>query len=166
MKRAILEGFELAIQGPLDAKSIKAVQRVLKSAFGDKVDKKERDHPGRRPGKGGPSDHVLIKPFWIEAGPIDPVDWSEPDASGRSKFILTPSAKTNLRRLARSIASGPWPVLLEGPTSAGKTTLVEYIAARLGHRVVRINNHEHTGKINRKCELWRPDRLGTNALFP
>jgi midasin len=26
----------------------------------------------------------------------------------------------------------------------GKTTLVEYMAARCGHHVVRINNHEHT----------------------
>lgn len=26
----------------------------------------------------------------------------------------------------------------------GKTTLVEYMAARCGHTVVRINNHEHT----------------------
>lgn len=154
LKRAILEGFELAIQGPLDAKSIKAVQRVLKTALGDTSDKKERDHPGRRPGKGDSSEYILIKPFWIKAGPIEPIDWSEPDSSGRSRFILTPSAKINLRRLARAIASGPWPVLLEGPTSAGKTTLVEYIAARLGHRIVRINNHEHTGKFSR-C-TWFP----------
>jgi midasin len=145
LKRAILEGFELAIQGSLDEKSVKAVQRVLKSAFGDAPDKNERDHPGRRPGKGSSAEYILLKPFWIHAGPIEPIDWSEPDSSGRSKFILTTSAKVNLRRLARAIASGPWPVLLEGPTSAGKTTLVEYIAARLGHRIVRINNHEHTG---------------------
>ncbi|CAM9585359.1 unnamed protein product, partial [Laminaria digitata] len=29
-------------------------------------------------------------------------------------------------------------------SSAGKTSIVEYLAARLGHRCVRINNHEHT----------------------
>lgn len=34
--------------------------------------------------------------------------------------------------------------MMQGPTSAGKTTLVEYLAARTGHRCVRINNHEHT----------------------
>ena len=153
LKRAIVEGFELAIQGPLDAKSIKAVQRVLKAALGDKIPKSERDHPGRRPGKGDADDYVLIKPFWIQTGPLTPVDWSETTAPGRSKFILTPSAKVNLRRLARAIAAGPWPVLLEGPTSAGKTTMVEYIAARVGHRVVRINNHEHTGKPNVKVSL-------------
>ena len=30
------------------------------------------------------------------------------------------------------------------PSSAGKTSIVGYLAARLGHRCVRINNHEHT----------------------
>lgn len=149
LQRAIMEGFELAILGPLEAKSIKAVQRVLSATLGhgDKVSRSERDHPGRRPGKGAASDFVLIKPFWLQTGPLTPVDWSETNAPGRSKFILTSSAKTNVRRLARAIAAGPWPVLLEGPTSSGKTTLVEYIAARVGHRVVRINNHEHTGKL-------------------
>ena len=29
-------------------------------------------------------------------------------------------------------------------SSAGKTSIVEYLAAKLGHRCVRINNHEHT----------------------
>lgn len=32
----------------------------------------------------------------------------------------------------------------QGPTSSGKTSLVEYLAARTGHRFVRISNHEHT----------------------
>jgi midasin len=35
-------------------------------------------------------------------------------------------------------------VLLQGPTSSGKTSLVEYLAHRTGHTFVRINNHEHT----------------------
>ena len=33
---------------------------------------------------------------------------------------------------------------LQGPTSAGKTSLVEYVAIQTGHRFVRLNNHEHT----------------------
>lgn len=32
----------------------------------------------------------------------------------------------------------------QGPTSAGKTSIVEYVAKLTGHRFVRINNHEHT----------------------
>ena len=33
---------------------------------------------------------------------------------------------------------------LSGPTSVGKTTMIEYLAALTGHHCVRINNHEHT----------------------
>jgi hypothetical protein len=33
---------------------------------------------------------------------------------------------------------------LQGPTSSGKTTLVSYLAAKTGHRCIRINNHEGT----------------------
>ena len=32
----------------------------------------------------------------------------------------------------------------QGPTSSGKTSLVAQLAARTGHRFVRINNHEQT----------------------
>lgn len=35
-------------------------------------------------------------------------------------------------------------MLIEGPTSAGKTSAVEYLARRTGHNFIRINNHEHT----------------------
>lgn len=36
------------------------------------------------------------------------------------------------------------PVLLEGETSAGKTSLIRHMARLTGNTVVRINNHEHT----------------------
>ena len=35
-------------------------------------------------------------------------------------------------------------MLLQGPTSAGKTSLVQYLAKATGHHCLRINNHEHT----------------------
>ena len=35
-------------------------------------------------------------------------------------------------------------MLLQGPTSAGKTSLVQYFARATGHCCLRINNHEHT----------------------
>ena len=40
--------------------------------------------------------------------------------------------------------SRKYPVLLQGPTSAGKTSLVQYLAKHTGHQCLRINNHEHT----------------------
>jgi midasin len=35
-------------------------------------------------------------------------------------------------------------VILEGPTSAGKTSCVNYLAAVTNNKVIRINNHMHT----------------------
>ncbi len=146
VKRALLEGFELGFEGCLDMNSRKALKQLLNSSLGDGLTKKELNHPGRRPGgKGNTGDFVLAKPFWLKTGQMEKVDWSEASTnSNRSRFVLTPSMTVNLRRLTRAVASGPWPILLEGPTSAGKTTMVEYLAARCGHRCVRINNHEHT----------------------
>ena len=148
-QRAILEGFQLAFEGPLDLPSREIIQKQFASLIPKGISQKERerDHPGRRPdGRKGSDSYVLIKPFWIKSGKEEQIDWADPSTSsnGKSKFVLTPSATANLRRLCQAVAGGPWSVLLEGPTSAGKTTLVEYMAARCGHRCVRINNHEHT----------------------
>jgi midasin len=146
-KRAILEGFELAFEGPLDPPSRSLLRKTLHGKLAKDLTKKELDHPGTRPGgrKSDEGDYVLMKPFWLKAGMVDCVDWADKSHKrGRSKFVLTSSARLHLRHLARAVAAGPWPVLLEGPTSAGKTTLVEYLAGRCGHTCVRINNHEHT----------------------
>ena len=146
-QRAILEGFELAFEGSLDLPSRTIVQKLFNSSLGKGLSSKDRDHPGRRPdGKSGVDTHVLIKPFWLKSGNEEQTDWADSSSApnGRPKFVLTPSATANLRRLCQAVASGPWSVLLEGPTSAGKTSLVEYLAKRIGHRCVRINNHEHT----------------------
>lgn len=39
---------------------------------------------------------------------------------------------------------GSLPVLLQGETSTGKTSLIRALAAKHGRKLVRINNHEHT----------------------
>jgi len=146
LQRAIFEGFGLAFQGPLDQTSTIILRKTLHSQMKSSLSKSELDQPGRQPGGRRNSDsYVLIKPFWIKTGSLDPVDWSNVATDEENKrFVLIPTAMSNLRRLARVVAAGPWPVLLEGPTSAGKTSLVEYLAARCGHHVIRINNHEHT----------------------
>ncbi|XP_023760194.1 midasin [Lactuca sativa] len=59
-------------------------------------------------------------------------------------YVLTKSVRDQLSNLARAIFIGRYPVLLQGPTSSGKTSLVQYLAAITGHEFVRINNHEHT----------------------
>lgn len=46
--------------------------------------------------------------------------------------------------LVRATAGRRFPVLIQGPTSAGKTSMINYLANITGHKFVRINNHEHT----------------------
>lgn len=60
-------------------------------------------------------------------------------------FILTATVRAHMRAVARALTmQQQCPILLQGPTSSGKTTLVEYIARTTGHKTVRINNHQHT----------------------
>ncbi|KAL9235481.1 hypothetical protein vseg_010237 [Gypsophila vaccaria] len=59
-------------------------------------------------------------------------------------YVLTKSVEEHIRSLARAAFIKRYPVLLQGPTSSGKTSLVQYLAAKTGHEFVRINNHEHT----------------------
>lgn len=79
--------------------------------------------------------------YWVAQG-SEPL----PDEGGPSidSFILTPTVKTHIRAFARALSLRKHPLLLQGPTSSGKTTLVEYIARITGHKTVRINNHQHT----------------------
>jgi midasin len=88
------------------------------------------------PGGGQADNFERIGPFWLERGNL------EPDPA--SEYILTPSVQAKLVNLARVVLTRRFPVLIEGPTSSGKTSAVEYLARRTGHRFIRVNNHEHT----------------------
>ncbi|XP_010530743.1 PREDICTED: midasin-like [Tarenaya hassleriana] len=59
-------------------------------------------------------------------------------------YVMTKTVKKHLDHLMHAIFIKKYPVLLQGPTSSGKTSLVRYLAALSGHTFVRINNHEHT----------------------
>ena len=50
-------------------------------------------------------------------------------------------------------------MLLQGPTSAGKTSLVQYLARATGHHCLRINNHEHTD-LQEYIGMYTPDPHG------
>jgi midasin len=80
--------------------------------------------------------YVALGPFWLEQGPNQPLPVDH--------YILTPSVQAKLLDLARVIVTRRFPILIEGPTSSGKTSAIEYLARLTGHRFVRINNHEHT----------------------
>ncbi|KAF9242636.1 midasin nuclear AAA ATPase [Melanogaster broomeanus] len=79
---------------------------------------------------------TMFGPFYLEKGPLpgDPME----------DYIMTPSVEKKLIDLVRIVLTRRFPVLIEGPTSSGKTSAVEYLARRTGHQFIRINNHEHT----------------------
>ncbi|KAI9142687.1 hypothetical protein BKA69DRAFT_1123750 [Paraphysoderma sedebokerense] len=83
-----------------------------------------------------PDKYTEFEGFWLEKGPQPVVN--------DDQYIITKSVQDNLRNLARVIMDRKYPVLIQGPTSAGKTSMIEYLAKRTGHKFVRINNHEHT----------------------
>lgn len=58
-------------------------------------------------------------------------------------FIITPKTKVHLDDVELAIKT-KLPVLLQGDTSTGKTSLIFALASKYGRKVVRINNHEHT----------------------
>ncbi|TDG46488.1 hypothetical protein AWZ03_007049 [Drosophila navojoa] len=80
--------------------------------------------------------YLQFEGYWIQRGSLEPQSCEH--------YILTSSVKKNLQDLARIISIGKLPILLQGPTSAGKTSLIDYVARRSGNRCLRINNHEHT----------------------
>ncbi|KAJ1819581.1 AAA ATPase midasin, partial [Coemansia sp. RSA 2598] len=83
-------------------------------------------------------DAVLVQGFWLPS-----LSNSEADAAD-SAYVMTASVEAKLRALSRAVMCGRYPVLIQGPTSAGKTSMVQHLARLTGHKFVRINNHEHT----------------------
>ena len=78
----------------------------------------------------------------VERSPI--TQYTGSAAGGGRRFVQTPSVERHLRNLARAVLLRRHPILLQGPTSSGKTSLVAYLAAQTGHHFVRINNHQQT----------------------
>lgn len=58
------------------------------------------------------------------------------------KYTITPTIKENIFDLLRILMfTKEVPLLLEGPTSTGKTSVIKFLADMTGNKLVRINNH-------------------------
>ncbi|KAL1950443.1 hypothetical protein VTO73DRAFT_5567 [Trametes versicolor] len=136
LRRALWEGCLMAFTMVLDGPSATAVTALAQKHILAGV-RNPRSLLARQPvPPGDTAAFIKFGPFYLERGP-----WPEDPAED---YIMTPSVETKLIDLARIIAAKRFPVLIEGPTSSGKTSSIEYLAKRTGHRFVRINNHEHT----------------------
>ena len=133
VKRSLYEAFSLAFLTELDRSSYPAVRSLISKHV---IGNKETDKVLRQPILQSDRNSVEVGGFWIRIGRCEP--------RPQDHYILTDTVKQNLSDLARIVSLCDHPVLVQGDTSVGKTSLVSYLAAVTGNRVVRVNNHEHT----------------------
>ena len=136
LRRALWEGCLMAFTMTLDSPSVEVSTALARRHLLANV-KNLGSLLSRQPAPpADPDNFVRLGPFYLARGPLSPGNAEE--------YIITPSVEKKLVDLARIIVGRRFPVLIEGPTSTGKTSSIEYLAKRTGHRFVRINNHEHT----------------------
>ncbi|KAJ1151695.1 hypothetical protein NDU88_004475 [Pleurodeles waltl] len=133
IQRSLYEGFCLGFLTQLDRVSHPVVQKLICQHIVFCSIKNLTKQPLPEP-KGG--HFKQMEGYWIPVGDKEPaIDES---------YILTPSVTLNLKDLARVVSAGTYPVLIQGETSVGKTSLIQWLASATGNHCVRINNHEHT----------------------
>ena len=136
LRRSLYEGFSMSFLTVLDEASRNLLATLLdKFIVGNH--RNPRSLLGRTPklpsdGK----DYVAFQHYWMPKG-------SEP-VQEQPYYILTPFIQHNLLNLVRATSTRRFPVLIQGPTSSGKTSMIEYLAKISGNKFVRVNNHEHT----------------------
>ena len=136
LKKCLLEGFLLSFVSILSKESKEVALSIIQTTLlsdmtADNVKSLLQSQP-LKPS----STFLLIEGFLVERGTEPSID--------DSTFILTPYVRQTLASVSRALMAKNHPILLQGPTSAGKTSLVEYLAKKSGHKFVRINNHEQT----------------------
>lgn len=137
--RSLYEAFCLSFLTQLDRSSHPIVEKlVVRYVVGNKNLKSVMGQALIQPKAlwNGQSESIQVEGYWIPKGDLDP---NEP-----KNYIITDSVKCNLKDLVRVVSLGRLPVLLQGETSVGKTSLIGYLAQLTGNKCVRVNNHEHT----------------------
>ncbi|KAJ5758589.1 hypothetical protein N7520_005745 [Penicillium odoratum] len=136
LRRAMFEGFSMSFLTVLSLESERALVPLLEAHIFSNA-KNARSLLGQTPQPPADgSDYVQFKHYWMRRGPFV--------AEEQPHYIITPFIEKNLKNLVRASSTRLFPVLLQGPTSAGKTSMIEYLAKVSGNKFVRINNHEHT----------------------
>lgn len=148
--RALYEGLAMSFATTLSSESMHVVLKELYSVF--KLENLKSSF-----GK-IPPDCTIIEGYVAKKGTLE-IQSAE---FLSHKFLLTPTVKTTISSISRALMAGNHPILLEGPTGAGKTSAVEYLAMRTGHHVTRINNSEHTD-VSQYIGSYQPD--GASICF-
>ncbi|KAL6692625.1 hypothetical protein J3F84DRAFT_103279 [Trichoderma pleuroticola] len=142
LRRAMYEGFSMGFLTLLDRNSEKMLLPLIYHHLLDKHGNPQSllSHPPKHPGDGRQyvkfQNQSRDRQYWLFQGEQTPIE--------RDDYIITPYVERNLLNLVRATSTRRFPILIQGPTSAGKTSMIEYLANFTGNKFVRINNHEHT----------------------
>ncbi|KAG8427097.1 AAA ATPase midasin [Metarhizium acridum] len=142
VRRALYEGFSMGFLTLLDRDSEKMLLPLIYHHLLDKHGNPQSllSQPPKHPNDG--RQYVKFqnknrdRHYWLFQGDQTPIK--------RDDYIITPYVERNLLNLVRATSTRRFPILIQGPTSAGKTSMIEYLANFTGNKFVRINNHEHT----------------------
>ncbi|CAM1505364.1 Fc.00g110010.m01.CDS01 [Cosmosporella sp. VM-42] len=142
VRRALYEGFSMGFLTLLDRDSEKMLVPLIHHHLFERHGNSQSllSQAPKHPNDG--KQYVRFKnksrdrQYWLFQGDETPVE--------RDDYIITPYVERNLLNLVRATSTRRFPILIQGPTSAGKTSMIEYLANFTGNKFVRINNHEHT----------------------
>jgi midasin len=150
LRRAMYEGAAMSFLTVLSTDSAQAILPLLEEHIFASVKNARSliNQTLRVPPQG---QFVKFKHHWLEQGPLTPQQ--------RPQYIITPFVERNLLNLVRATSMKRFPILLQGPTSSGKTSMVEHLAKVSGHHFIRINNHEHTD-LQEYLGLYTSDESG------
>lgn len=142
LRRALYEGFSMGFLTLLDRASEETLVPLIHHHLLDRHggSRSLLAQPARHPNDGRQYVKFMNKDknrqYWLLQGDETPIE--------RTDYIITPYIERNLLNLVRATSTRRFPILVQGPTSAGKTSMIEYLANFSGNKFVRINNHEHT----------------------
>ncbi|KAI0138548.1 midasin [Hypoxylon sp. NC0597] len=142
LRRALYEGFSMGFLTSLDRASEETLVPLIHHHLLDRHGSARSllSQPPKHPNDGKKYVKFVNKnkdrQYWLLQGDETPIE--------RSDYIITPYIERNLLNLVRATSTRRFPILIQGPTSAGKTSMIEYLANFSGNKFVRINNHEHT----------------------
>lgn len=134
LRRSLYDGFCMSFLTLLSQSSEAVLEPIIQKYTLGRL-KNMKSVMSQAPQSPGPN-YVQFKHYWMKKG--------AEEVKEQSHYIITPFVEKNLMNLVRASSSKRFPVLVQGPTSAGKTSMIKYLADLTGHKFVRINNHEHT----------------------
>ncbi|SJM84125.1 related to Midasin [Zygosaccharomyces bailii] len=134
LRRALYDGFCMSFLTLLDRESEATLEPIINKYTIGRL-KNVKAVLSQAPPSPGPH-YIQFRHYWMKKGSYE--------IKKESHYIITPFVEKNMMNLVRATSSKRFPVLIQGPTSAGKTSMIKYLADITGHKFVRINNHEHT----------------------